>query len=131
MHNIEPFFNWRHLYSAEEDPKSPFYGRTYSEFEFTQVIYNYYIHPQWDDFGSRTLYLKILFIKRKCSRRGPGDSTYSPSFGTGECTWSNRRLLCRRCYTTRCHSVASWNVVPLKGGVQGENTEGVPLFDAT
>ena len=62
MHNIEPFFNWRHLYTAEEDPKSPFYGRTYSEFEFTQVIYNYYIHPQWDDFGSRTLYLKILFI---------------------------------------------------------------------
>jgi hypothetical protein len=62
MHNIEPFFNWRHLYTAEEDPQSPFFGRTYSEFEFTQVIYNYYIHPQWDDFGSRTLYLKILFV---------------------------------------------------------------------
>jgi hypothetical protein len=62
MHNIEPFFNWRHLYTAEEDPKSPFYGRTYSEFEFTQVVYNYFIHPQWDDFGSRTLYLKLLFI---------------------------------------------------------------------
>jgi hypothetical protein len=61
MHQIEPFFNWRHLYTAEEDPKSPFYGRTYSEFEFTQVVYNYFIHPQWDDFGSRTLYLKILF----------------------------------------------------------------------
>ncbi len=26
----------------------------------TQTIYNYYIHPQWDDFGSRTLYLKVL-----------------------------------------------------------------------
>jgi hypothetical protein len=32
----------------------------YSEFTYTQVIYNYYIHPQWDDFGSRTLYLKVL-----------------------------------------------------------------------
>jgi len=25
------------------------------------VIYNYYIHLQWDEFGSETLYLKILF----------------------------------------------------------------------
>ena len=61
MHEIEPYFNWRHLYTAEEDPQSPFYKRTYSEFEFSQTVYNYYIHPQWDDFGSRTLYLKILF----------------------------------------------------------------------
>ena len=61
MHEIEPFYNWRHLYTAEEDERSPFYGRTYSEFEFTQTIYNYYIHPQWDEFGSRTLYMKILY----------------------------------------------------------------------
>ncbi len=61
MHNIEPFYNWRHLYTAEEDKQSPFYGRTYSEFEFSQTVYNYYIHPQWDEFGSRTLYMKILF----------------------------------------------------------------------
>ena len=61
MHDIEPFFNWRHLYTAEEDERSPFYGRAYSEFEFSQTVYNYYIHPQWDEFGSRTLYLKILF----------------------------------------------------------------------
>lgn len=61
MHDIEPYFNWRHIYTAEEDERSPFYGRTYSEFEFTSTVYNYYIHPQWDDFGSRTLYMKILF----------------------------------------------------------------------
>jgi hypothetical protein len=61
MQNIEPYFNWRHLYAAEEDERSPFYGRTYSEFEFSQTVYNYYIHPQWDEFGSRTLYMKILF----------------------------------------------------------------------
>ena len=61
MHEIEPFYNWRHLYTAEEDPRSPFFGRTYSEFEYSQVIYNYYIHPQWDEFGSRTLYMKILY----------------------------------------------------------------------
>ena len=62
MQDIEPYFNWRHLYTAEEDQLSPFYGRIYSEFEFSNTVYNYYIHPQWDDFGSRTLYLKILFV---------------------------------------------------------------------
>src|SRR5215472_12520674 len=61
MHEIEPFYNWRHIYTSEEDPKSPFYGRVYSEFEFSQTVYNYYIHPQWDEFGSRTLYLKIIY----------------------------------------------------------------------
>ncbi len=62
MHEIEPFFNWRHIYVAEEDPVSPFFGRTYSEFEFSQTVYNYYIHPQWDYFGSRTLYIKIIYV---------------------------------------------------------------------
>ncbi len=62
MHNIEPFYNWRHLYAAEEDEKSPFFGQTYNEFEFTQTVYNYYIHPQWDEFGSKTLYMKVLYV---------------------------------------------------------------------
>lgn len=61
MQDIEPYFNWRHIYTAEEDPQSPFFKREYSEFEYSQTVYNYYIHPQWDDFGSKTLYLKILF----------------------------------------------------------------------
>lgn len=61
MHDIEPYFKWRDKYIASEDKRSPFYGRTYSEFQFTQKVYNYYIHPQWDAFGSPTLYLKILF----------------------------------------------------------------------
>jgi hypothetical protein len=62
MHEIEPFYNWRHLYMAEEDEQSPFFGKEYSEFEFSNTVYNYYIHPQWDEFGSRTLYLKLLFV---------------------------------------------------------------------
>src|ERR1043165_3494360 len=61
MHEIEPYYNWRHLYTAEEDENSPFFGKEYSEFEFSQAVYNYYIHPQWDEFGSRTLYLKIIY----------------------------------------------------------------------
>ncbi|MEO7314318.1 MAG: hypothetical protein ABIW47_03970 [Ginsengibacter sp.] len=60
MQEIEPYFNWLHLYVSEEDERSPFYGIEYNQFEFTNTIYNYYIHPQWDEFGSHTLYLKIL-----------------------------------------------------------------------
>src|ERR1700733_181702 len=61
MQDIEPYYNWRHLYISSEDDLSSFYGREYSEFEFSLTVYNYYIHPQWDDFGSKTLYMKILF----------------------------------------------------------------------
>jgi hypothetical protein len=61
MHELEPYHNWRHLYTAEEDELSPLYGKEHSEFEFSNTVYNYYIHPQWDEFGSRTLYLKILY----------------------------------------------------------------------
>lgn len=61
MHELEPYYNWRHLYSTEDDELSPFFGREYSEFEFSNTVYNYYIHPQWDEFGSRTLYMKVLF----------------------------------------------------------------------
>lgn len=67
MQDIEPFYNWRHLYASEEDHLSPFYGRTYSEFEYSQTLYNYYLHPQWDDFGSRTLYMKLLFTDYELS----------------------------------------------------------------
>lgn len=61
MHDIEPFINWRDHYIAAEDERSPFYGRVYDEFGYTHQVYNYFIHPQWDEFGSSTLYMKILF----------------------------------------------------------------------
>lgn len=61
MHKIEPFYRWRNQYIAAEDKLSPLYQREYSEFEYSNRIYNYYIHPQWDYMGSNTLYLKILF----------------------------------------------------------------------
>lgn len=61
MHSIEPYYNWRHLYIASEDERSPFYGREYSEFEFTHAIYDYVIHPQWDEIGSATLFTKVLY----------------------------------------------------------------------
>lgn len=61
MHNNEPFYRWRELYIASEDKRSPFFRRVYSEFQFETRLYNFLLHPQWDSFGSSTLYLKILF----------------------------------------------------------------------
>jgi hypothetical protein len=61
MHYVEPYYNWRGYYIASEDPLSPFYRREYSEFEFNNAVYNFYIHPQWDSIGSPTLFIKILF----------------------------------------------------------------------
>lgn len=61
MHEIEPHYNWRHLYIAAEDARSPFYGKEYSEFEFSNAVYDHFIHPQWDHMGSATLYMKLLY----------------------------------------------------------------------
>lgn len=62
MHELEPYWKWRDIYISENDDKSPFYGRTYNEFEYSDSIYNYVIHPQWDFFGSETLYIKLLYV---------------------------------------------------------------------
>jgi hypothetical protein len=62
MHGIEPYWRWRELYTAEADQFSPFFEREYSEFEFTHAIYDHVIHPQWDFFGSPTLFIKLLFV---------------------------------------------------------------------
>jgi hypothetical protein len=61
MHNIEPFYRWRDFYIAAEDEHSPFYGHENSEFMFTHSIYNFLIHPQWDEIGSPTLFAKLIF----------------------------------------------------------------------
>ena len=61
MHDIEPHYGWRNYYTAENDVNSPFYKREYSEFTFTDKIYDHVIHPQWDNIGSSTLFIKILF----------------------------------------------------------------------
>jgi hypothetical protein len=62
MHQIEPFYLWRDIYVSEQDENALNYGSEYSEFHFTNKIYNYLIHPQWDSFGSETLFYKQLFV---------------------------------------------------------------------
>ena len=62
MHDIEPYYHWRHQYVAADDDQSPFFGTEYDEFSYSKRIYNYLIHPQWDEFGSPTLYVKVLYV---------------------------------------------------------------------
>jgi hypothetical protein len=61
MHEIEPFYGWEKFYLAEKDPHSPFYGIQYNTQEYENTIYGYYIHPYWDNIGSETLYMKVLY----------------------------------------------------------------------
>ena len=61
MHTIEPHYNWIEQYSAAEDPRSPLFATENSLDTYTNNIYGYYIHPQWDSLGSETLFFKILF----------------------------------------------------------------------
>ena len=61
MHLIEPHYAWQELYVASDDPRSPLFGAENDLNAYTNTIYGYYIHPQWDSLDSRTLYLKIIF----------------------------------------------------------------------
>jgi hypothetical protein len=61
MHDLEPYYNWRGIYISSEDPRSPFFEQEYSEFEYSNKIYDHYIHPQWDSMGSQTLFIKIIY----------------------------------------------------------------------
>ena len=62
MHNIEPYYAWRNHYVASEDSRSPFFERIYNEMSYHMKIYDHYIHPQWDNIGSSTLFIKILWV---------------------------------------------------------------------
>jgi hypothetical protein len=60
MHEIEPYYNWQKYYQAEKDMRSPFFGRAYGMY-YENDVYGYYIDPNWDEIGSETLYVKLLF----------------------------------------------------------------------
>lgn len=62
MHEIEPFYAWKKYYESERDPASPFYGKKRDPFTCHNCVYNYYIHPEWDELGSPTLYVKVLYV---------------------------------------------------------------------
>jgi hypothetical protein len=62
VHEIEPYYNWQKYYDSSEDDRSPFYGKEYNHDVYSETIYGYYIDPAWDNFGSETLYLKVLYV---------------------------------------------------------------------
>lgn len=61
MHNIEPYYNWLRYYDSSADELSPFFNKTYNHDLYSETIYGYYIDPAWDNIGSETLFIKILF----------------------------------------------------------------------
>lgn len=62
MFDITPFQNWLHFYDPYEDALSVYYQQERDEEEMLLQVYNYIISPYWDDFGSRTMYCKVLFV---------------------------------------------------------------------
>lgn len=61
MHTIEPYYRWLDLYDGQQDECSPFFQKEYSEFMYSEKIYDHFIHPQWDNIGSSTLFIKVLY----------------------------------------------------------------------
>lgn len=62
MHDIAPYYDWLKYYNVAEDPNSPYEGKEYNHDLYSETIYGYFIDPAWDDMGSETLYIKILFV---------------------------------------------------------------------
>jgi hypothetical protein len=61
MHQIEPYYNWLKYYDSSADERSPFFGKEYNFDQYSETIYGYYIDPAWDNIGSETLFIKILY----------------------------------------------------------------------
>jgi hypothetical protein len=61
MQDIEPHFGWLDLYHNEMDPNNPFHEVEHNQFEYDRAVYNYLAHPQWDEIGSESLLVKVLF----------------------------------------------------------------------
>lgn len=62
MYDLAPYDKWWHWYTVEEDERSPFYDLDRGDEDYSLQIYNYYISNLWDEIGSRTLYVKVLFV---------------------------------------------------------------------
>ena len=61
LHHIEPFYGWLNRYSHEADTRSPFHHVEHNLFYFDRSINRIPAHPLWDDIGSESLLVKILY----------------------------------------------------------------------
>ncbi|WNJ16321.1 hypothetical protein [Pontibacter sp. G13] len=63
LRHIEPFYGWLNIYSHERDPHSPFHEVEHNQFYYDRSINNIPAHPLWDQFGSESLLIKILYAE--------------------------------------------------------------------
>ncbi|MDX2284085.1 MAG: hypothetical protein NW241_07975 [Bacteroidia bacterium] len=61
LRDIEPFYGWLELYSHDQDERSPFHEVQHNLFYYDRFIHNIPAHPLWDDIGSESLLVKILY----------------------------------------------------------------------
>ena len=62
MFDIEPFQGWLFLYQNELDSNSPFAEIDHNSLYFDRFIYEFPVHPDWDEIDSENLLIKILFV---------------------------------------------------------------------
>jgi hypothetical protein len=63
--DLEPFYGWLNLYNHEMDERSPFHQVKHNLFYYDRFIHNIPCHPLWDDIGSESLLVKILYADYK------------------------------------------------------------------
>lgn len=61
LHDIEPFYGWLAYYHHEEDKRSPFHDVQHNQFYYDRSINRIPAHPLWDQVGSESLLVKILY----------------------------------------------------------------------
>jgi hypothetical protein len=61
VHTITPYERWNQFYNSSYDERSPFAGKQYNYDLYSENIYGYFIDPAWDNIGSETLYIKLIF----------------------------------------------------------------------
>ena len=62
MHELRPHSAWSLQYKATDDPQSPFYNEQGApENGAYHRMYDFVIHPEWDNIGCETLYVKQLY----------------------------------------------------------------------
>ncbi|MEZ4776821.1 MAG: hypothetical protein R3D00_26840 [Bacteroidia bacterium] len=61
LRDIEPFYGWLEIYSHDQDELSPFHEVQHNMFYYDRSINNIPAHPLWDDIGSESLLVKILY----------------------------------------------------------------------
>ena len=59
----EPFYGWLGLYNPAEDENGPFYGVEANLSDYERFIYTFPAHPDWNDIGSDSLLVKVLFVE--------------------------------------------------------------------